>query len=185
MSDGDPSGADAPLVVAVVDPRPLVRDRLHSVIDGLDGVHVQAVYAAWSDVPAPVDEDVLWVGPTHNRLVSARQVSLEDVGVDDPGGVLAQLHSPGVATAPDPADADDVDLTHRPLSPREAVVLEGIARGRSATEIAEDLGISTKAVENARRRAMEKLDVTTQVEAVSRAHALRAAGVDLTGGRLR
>jgi DNA-binding NarL/FixJ family response regulator len=181
MSDGDPSEADASTVVAVVDPRPLVRDRLRSVIDALEGVRVVAVHADWSEVPAPVDEAVVWVGPTPAPSTAARQVSLEDVSVDDPAAVLALLRAAVALDLPAP----DRDPTPRPLSPLEDDVLGGIARGRSAAEIAVDLGVSTKSVENARRRVMEKLAAGTQVEAVSRAHALRTAGIDLTGGRPR
>ena len=181
MSDGDPSGADASVAVAVVDPRPMVRDRLHSVIDGLDGVQLVGVYADWSEVPGPVDDSTVWVAPAPDRGVSAPQVSLEDLAVDDVGGLAARLRSPGLPT--DREVADDGGVAHRPLSAREARVLEGIAGGRTATQIGADLAISTKAVENARRRVMDKLGVNTQVEAVSRAHTLRAAGVDLTGGR--
>ena len=181
MSAGRPSEADASVLVAVVDPRPLVRDQLRSVIDDLDGVRLTAVHAAWAEVPAPVDESIVWVSPTPGPLTAARQVSLEDVSVDDRAAVAALLNSADVHERADAA----AGAPYRLLSSRENDVLEGIAHGRSAAQIAEDLGVSTKAVENARRRVLEKLSAGTQVEAVSRAHALRAAGIDLTGGRPR
>lgn len=179
MADGDPSEATPAVRVGLVDPRPVVRDQLRAAVAGLAGFSVVAVHAEWSTVPAPVDGTVVWVAAAPAPGAAVRWVSLEDVAVDDAAGLAAQLRSAGVLDAPPEADGP----AFRPLSAREDRVLAGIARGRTAAEIAGELGISPKGVANARRRAMAKLSVGTQVEAVSRAHALQAAGVDLTGGR--
>ena len=52
------------------------------------------------------------------------------------------------------------------LSTRELEVLRAVAQGRSASAIAADLGVTTHTVNTHRRRAMRKLDVVQQVQAV-------------------
>jgi DNA-binding CsgD family transcriptional regulator len=178
MTERSPSEAGPPVQVGLVDPRPLVRDRLRAGIDGLAGLRVVAVHADWSEVTVPVDGSVVWVGPVPAPGAPVRQVSLEDVAVDDLAALEAMLRA---AEIPGPSARAD-QTTFRRRSAREDEVLAAVARGRTATEIAGDLGISPKAVSNARRRAMAKLSAGSQVEAVARAHVLRTAGVDLTGG---
>lgn len=66
------------------------------------------------------------------------------------------------------------------LTVREREVLDGMTAGRLNKQIAEDLGISMKTVEQHRARVMEKLQVESVAELV--AHVIRAArGQD--GGR--
>nr|WP_269454066.1 helix-turn-helix transcriptional regulator [Modestobacter marinus] len=65
------------------------------------------------------------------------------------------------------------------MSAHEEAVLDGLAGGWTARECADRLGVSTKSVQNARRRVLAKLDATTPVEAVRRAYELRAAGASL------
>ena len=54
------------------------------------------------------------------------------------------------------------------LSPREAEVLEHIARGRRVKETAADLGVSTTTIQTHLRRIYEKLQVNSQAEAVAK-----------------
>ncbi len=67
-----------------------------------------------------------------------------------------RFFSPSVMSALSPAPArggeDD------PLTPREREVVVGIAMGKTAKEIASELGISGKTVETHRERIMQKLD---------------------------
>jgi DNA-binding NarL/FixJ family response regulator len=55
------------------------------------------------------------------------------------------------------------------LTPREAQVLEGIARGHDNMRIAADLGVSGKTVRNNVTRIFDKLGVATRSEAIVRA----------------
>lgn len=59
------------------------------------------------------------------------------------------------------------------LTAREREVLDGMTAGRLNKQIAEDLGISMKTVEQHRARVMEKLQVESVAELV--AHVIRAA----------
>jgi DNA-binding NarL/FixJ family response regulator len=55
------------------------------------------------------------------------------------------------------ADDDEID----PLSPREREVLQLVAEGFTARQIAEQLGLSPKTVENHRSNIMDRLGVRT------------------------
>lgn len=55
------------------------------------------------------------------------------------------------------------------LSKREIEVIEWTAKGLSATDMAEQLGISAHTIEFHRRRIMQKLDVTNAAEMIKRA----------------
>lgn len=67
----------------------------------------------------------------------------------------------------------------RLLSRRESVVLDELASGKRAREVAEAMGISTKTVDTYRRRIMSKLGLESQAELLRYAVALRAGGRDL------
>ena len=54
------------------------------------------------------------------------------------------------------------------LSPREAEVLEQIARGKRMKEVAADLGLSVTTIQTYLRRIYEKLQVHSQAEAVAK-----------------
>jgi len=60
----------------------------------------------------------------------------------------------------------------RLLSPRERVVLDELAAGKRAREVAESMGISTKTVDTYRRRIMSKLGLESQAELIRYAVAL-------------
>ncbi|QCU78922.1 response regulator transcription factor [Citricoccus sp. SGAir0253] len=72
---------------------------------------------------------------------------------------------PGVGTVPRaPGDPDGSDLT-----PRELDVLRLLARGRSNTEIAEELHVSESTVKSNLTRIMDKLEVRDRVQVIIRA----------------
>jgi len=62
------------------------------------------------------------------------------------------------------------DAPALPLSLRERQVLRLVARGRTARQIAEELGVSTKTVATYRARLAAKLGLTTLVELTRYAH---------------
>lgn len=166
-----------PIPVGVVDPRPLVRDRLRAVLAGDARFTVVGAHPGWADVPADSSPGVVWVCAGTAGGPGCRRVDVADLDVTDSAAigdrVAAAVGTAGQAPA-GPAGAV------RLLSPRESAVLDGVARGRSAAETAQALALTRKSVEQARRRAMAKLGAGTQVEAVRRAHQLRTAGVPLT-----
>lgn len=57
------------------------------------------------------------------------------------------------------ADAESLPGRHRPLTPREAEVLQLIAEGKANKETAVELGISIKTVEKHRTNLMRKLNI--------------------------
>jgi DNA-binding NarL/FixJ family response regulator len=68
----------------------------------------------------------------------------------------------------------------RLLSRRERVVLQELASGKRAREVAESMGISTKTVDTYRRRMMSKLGLESQAELVKYAVALHGAEGNMT-----
>ena len=56
------------------------------------------------------------------------------------------------------ADRDEVDLKIRQLTEKELEVFEFVAKGKANKEIAKELGISVRAVEDRRSRMMRKLN---------------------------
>ena len=61
----------------------------------------------------------------------------------------------------------------RDLTTREAEVLSGIARGLSNSQIANELGVSVKTVQNHASRVLAKLQVTDRTQAALRMRGLR------------
>lgn len=66
----------------------------------------------------------------------------------------------------------------RLLSRREQLVLKELSEGKSARDVAEEMGISTKTVDTYRRRMMTKLGLESQVELVRYAVSLHGHGVE-------
>jgi DNA-binding NarL/FixJ family response regulator len=62
--------------------------------------------------------------------------------------------------------------TTQALSERELQILSMLAHGATSKEIAQDLALSTKTVENHRARILEKLDVVNTAAAIGRAYEL-------------
>ncbi|WP_369140373.1 helix-turn-helix transcriptional regulator [Modestobacter versicolor] len=171
MSAAGQDGSAAVVVVGVVDARRLVRDQLGALLDADPRLRVAAVHADWAAAADDFGRTDVWVGA--GGAAHVPQVSVEHLDVGRPrelcDHVLAAASGPVVPAAPPEGRADGGP----PLSARERTVLESVAGGLTAAEIAVELGISTKAVENARRRAMTKLGVDTQVAAVRRLFELR------------
>ena len=67
--------------------------------------------------------------------------------------------SPGVSRAVVQAYLAKTDLPPDPLAPRERQVLQLVAEGKTAKEVAVLLGISVKTAESYRTRIMQKLDI--------------------------
>ena len=67
--------------------------------------------------------------------------------------------SPGVSQAVVQAYLAQTDLSPDPLTPRERQVLQLVAEGKTAKEVAVLLGISVKTAESYRTRIMQKLDI--------------------------
>src|SRR5439155_20472868 len=67
--------------------------------------------------------------------------------------------SPGVSQAVVQAYLAKTDLPPDPLAPRERQVLQLVAEGKTAKEVAVLLGISVKTAESYRTRIMQKLDI--------------------------
>jgi len=67
--------------------------------------------------------------------------------------------SPGVSRVVVQAYLAKTDLPPDPLAPRERQVLQLVAEGKTAKEVAVLLGISVKTAESYRTRIMQKLDI--------------------------
>jgi DNA-binding NarL/FixJ family response regulator len=79
--------------------------------------------------------------------------------------LLDALRADASAAAPTPLGLRGGDHT---LTRREAEVMDGIARGRTNAQIAEDLVVAEKTVKNTINRIYTKLGVTTRGEAIAR-----------------
>jgi DNA-binding CsgD family transcriptional regulator len=116
---------------------------------------------------AAVEERLASVGPLTDRLRrrGARVVMFGDSRADDDGGVRVPTEAPIAALAE--ALVPSLML-RRPnlLSAQQRRVLELVGRGLTAKEIARQLGISPKTVEQHKARIFERLGVRNQAEAV-------------------
>lgn len=92
-------------------------------------------------------------------------------------GIVAAVRAVGAGgTAHPPAP---VAVPH--LTPREVGVLEALARGRDATRIAGDLGLSVHTVRDHVRALLGKLGARSQLEAVVTAERLGLVALDAEG----
>lgn len=164
----------AAVAVGVVDPRPMVRHRVARTVAGDQRLTLVGSHASWDDVPEAQLPVAVWVSPSPRVDAAVCTVDVEDLDVDARDDLVARVAAaahtgPTAATARQPAR----------LSAREGAVLAALGAGEPAAETAAALGVSVKAVQNARRRAAAKLGVGTQVEAIRAAHELRVSGVDV------
>jgi len=60
------------------------------------------------------------------------------------------------------------DTTDRRLTPRERTVVAGLTRGRTSKEIARDLGLSPRTVEDVRARLLRRFGVRNATELLAR-----------------
>jgi DNA-binding CsgD family transcriptional regulator len=116
---------------------------------------------------AAVEERLASVGPLTDRLRrrGARVVTFGDSRPDDDGSVRVPTEAPIAALAE--ALVPSLML-RRPilLSAQQRRVLALVGRGLTAKEIARQLGISPKTVEQHKTRIFERLGVRNQAEAV-------------------
>ena len=86
----------------------------------------------------------------------------------------------------DELDRDTERQPHERLSDREYQVFRMLAAGKTATEIAAELALSVKTISTFRRRVLEKLDVSNNVELSHYAHKhglMNSLPPDRTGNR--
>lgn len=84
----------------------------------------------------------------------------------DPGELIARVRR----LLPYPAQTAEFDTTPTVLTSREHQVLERLARGQSQTDIATELGISSKTVANHLQNVLMKLGAHSRAEAVALAY---------------
>lgn len=105
-------------------------------------------------------------GATSEEIVAAIR-SVASGGAVFGEGVAGQILA--LSTSPALASIEPVE----PLSAREREVLELLAEGRSNGQIARDLGLSIKTIQNHVSRILDKLQVGDRTQAALRARQLR------------
>ncbi len=158
--------------VQLDEPRRLVREHLERALAADPRVSLLPAAGA---VPAPTAQVVVrcaaGVAPPAGELVPS--VSLEEHDLADPRAAVAAVlaaaaagrrPSPSAPARPRPGEA--APPAPRVLSRYERTVIEGLARGLTAASVASELAVSPKSVENAKRRAFDKLGARSQAEAV-------------------
>lgn len=105
-------------------------------------------------------------GATSEEIVAAIR-SVASGGAVFGEGVAGQILA--LSTSPALASIEPVE----PLSAREREVLELLAEGRSNGQIARDLGLSIKTIQNHVSRILDKLQVRDRTQAALRARQLR------------
>lgn len=143
-----------PMVDVVVLPAGSGDGRLVASISSLAGVRTIVL---WSNPvvtqPDPPPDVVLGPGETLADLLR----------------VLRRDDSPVARVATLKPTSDSGQHARRSLTGREVDVLRLVASGMSAQEVAQELGISAKTVENHKQRIFAKLSVQSQTQAVARA----------------
>ena len=173
--DGVPSGSRK---VLVVHPEMMVAEAITSALASYPLIVplLPATSAAQAEASitrvgtidaAAVDERVASVGPLTDRLRrgGARVVMFGNSRVNEDGAVRVPTEAPVAALAE--ALVPSV-IPRRPtrLSVQQRRVLALVGRGLTAKEIARQLGISPKTVEQHKARIFERLGVRNQAEAV-------------------
>ncbi len=74
---------------------------------------------------------------------------------------------------PAPFERNDAAIASLGLTPRELDVLEALVSGESNKKLARSLGVSPNTVKTHLARLFDKLDVTSRVQAIETARALR------------
>lgn len=174
-ADGRGSCPAVPLRVAVQDPRRLVREGLAALLAAEPDLEVVAAVAHARTVDRRADVIVGPAGADVPATGSARLVPFDDGGsfVD----LVRAIRSPA-PHIPTPRAPVHRGTEAPRLTPREVQVMAGIAGGLSSTQVAADLGISRKSVDNHKQRIFGKLGVQSQAHAVAvtAAHGLLGAG---------
>ena len=154
----------SPQRVVVSDHRPLVREMIgrRLACAGLEVVPLDAASPA-----ADRSVDVVLVGrPAASQVVAAggdhRVVHFTDeTSIDDLAEAILHVR----ALEPGPSIA--ATLRGIRLTPREQEVLDAVAAGLKAEQVAARLGITRASVQNHKQRIFGKLGVHSQAEAVS------------------
>ncbi len=186
--------------IAVIDGRPLVRDGVvAALVDaGLEAVGVADVFGLDQvvadvvvvDAPGTAEQAVrpldghlpgarmivIHQGPDAHAVLGGRNVRLVDAAgglgavvaavIEHDRKVRLRWHAPVVSPVP--------------LSARESSILQAVSSGATSKETGQRLGISTRTVENHKRRIFLKLGARNQAQAV--AVAARAGMLPLAGG---
>jgi DNA-binding CsgD family transcriptional regulator len=96
---------------------------------------------------------------------------------------IGQAAAIALTAQPAPAESPDA-AANRLLTPRQARILQLVARGQSDRSIARTLGISTRTVHAHLQHAYRALDVSSRTEAVARLRTLGATpGLSRSGPR--
>ena len=174
-------------LIAVLDRRPLVRDGLVAALTaaGLDAVGVDGLAELDAvcpdvvvvDAPDSADDAVRALdgaalaarvvvahrGPDAHAVLRGRSVRLV-AAAGGLGSVVAAVveHGRKVRLRWQPASIGPVAL-----SAREASILRAVSSGATSKETGERLGISTRTVENHKRRIFLKLGARNQAQAVA------------------
>ncbi len=160
--------------VQLDEPRRLVREHLERALAADPRVSLLPAAGA---VPAPTAQVVVRCAaggapPAGEHVPS---VSLEEHDLADPRAAVAAVlaaaaagrrPAPSAPARPRPGEAAPPAPAPRVLSRYERTVIEGLARGLTAASVASELAVSPKSVENAKRRAFDKLGARSQAEAV-------------------
>ena len=155
---------NAELTRAARAPEPTAWDAPIAHADAL-GIPAAGAYARWRQAEA-----ALALGQRHAAVepLRAAAATAADLGARpllDEIGALARRGRIDLGAAPDPAGADDLDLTAR-----EREVLRLVAAGRTNREIGAELFISPKTASVHVSRILRKLNVRGRVEAAAFAH---------------
>ncbi|WP_407494346.1 LuxR C-terminal-related transcriptional regulator [Pseudooceanicola sp. MF1-13] len=89
-------------------------------------------------------------------------------------GILVRFHA-RTLTPTDPLDRLVMsfsllgqDTPHHTLTPRERTVIAGLSKGQTSKEIARDLGLSPRTIEDVRARLLHRFKARTAAELLSR-----------------
>jgi DNA-binding NarL/FixJ family response regulator len=155
-----------------------------AAIAGSAGVDAYlASYASWRQAEALLADDVRAGKSTAARLLGDAVTAATELGADPLAEAVSDLaRRAGVARTP-PADGDGDDepadgFAAHGLTPRELEVLRLLGEGRSNREIGEELFISAKTASVHVTHILQKLNVTTRVQAAVAAHRLTQSPPD-------
>jgi DNA-binding NarL/FixJ family response regulator len=142
-----------------------------------------AAYAAWREAEALLSGDARGGKAAAARLLGDADAAAAVLGARPLAAAIADLaRRAGIALATAPADdgsdASVEGLEARGLTPRELEVLRLLGEGRSNREIGEALFISAKTASVHVTHILQKLNVTTRVQAAVAAHRLTQIPAD-------
>ena len=163
----------------------LLRGRLTAAIVSLDG----ATDALWRALAGPLKSRrtlrVIGIASALDPATArrARSAGVREIMPSEAGlqGVIDLLGTPRRWSSGGAVPLRVVPAPVPELTPRERDVIQLISRGLTAHQIADELLISAKTVENHKQRVFRKLDVQSQSHAVSVAMRLGLLNHDVQG----